>query len=42
MEGVDLRAVLAQSIELKRLLKAKLTALNLEAEPYFPVSRLHS
>lgn len=42
MEGVDLRAVLAQSVELKRLLKAKLTALNLEAEPYLPVAQLRS
>jgi hypothetical protein len=40
MEGYDLRTVLAQSIDLRRLLKAKIRALNLEAEPYFPVSRL--
>jgi hypothetical protein len=37
MEGLDLRMVLAQH---RRLLKAKLAALNFEAEPYLPVSRL--
>jgi hypothetical protein len=42
MEGVDLRTVLAQVCELRDLLKAKLSALNLEAEPFFPVSRLTS
>jgi hypothetical protein len=40
MEGVDLRTVLAQVFDLRRLLKAKVTALNLETEPYFPISRL--
>jgi hypothetical protein len=40
MEGYDLRTVLSQPIDLRRLLKAKIRALNLEAEPYFPVSRL--
>jgi hypothetical protein len=40
MEGYDLRTVLAQALDLRRLLKAKLSALNLEAEPYFPVTRL--
>ena len=40
MEGYDLRTVLAQPLDLRRLLKAKLSALNLEAEPYFPVTRL--
>lgn len=40
MEGFDLRTVLAQPVDLKKLLKAKVRALNLEAEPYLPVSRL--
>jgi hypothetical protein len=40
MEGCDLRLVLAQSIDLRRLLKAKLSALNFEAEPYLPASKL--
>jgi hypothetical protein len=40
MEGYDLRTVLAQTIDLRRLLKAKVRALNLDAEPYFPVSKL--
>ena len=40
MEGLDLRAVLAQQVDLRRLLKAKIAALNFEAEPYLPVSRL--
>jgi hypothetical protein len=40
MEGYDLRTVLAQAIDLRRLLKAKVRALNLDAEPYFPVSKL--
>jgi hypothetical protein len=40
MEGLDLRMVLAQQVDLRRLLKAKLAALNFEAEPYLPVSRL--
>jgi hypothetical protein len=39
MEGYDLRCVLDLRIELRHLLKAKLSALNLETEPYFPVSR---
>ena len=34
MEGLDLRMALAQSIDLRRLLKGKLSALNLESEPY--------
>lgn len=34
MEGFDLRCVLEQRIDLRRLLKGKLAALNLEAEPY--------
>ena len=40
MEGLDIRTVLAQTCDLRRLLKAKIAALNLEAEPYFPASRL--
>ena len=40
MEGLDLRTVLAQQVGLRRLLKLKLTALNLQAEPYLPVSRI--
>ena len=40
MEGYDLRSVLSNQVDLRRLLKAKLTALNLEAEPFFSVSRL--
>lgn len=40
MEGFDLRTVLAQVFDLRRLLKAKVAALNLEAEPYFAISRL--
>ncbi|MBK3662591.1 hypothetical protein JJE66_15235 [Bradyrhizobium diazoefficiens] len=39
MEGYDLRTVLAQPVDLRRLLKAKLGALNLEAEPYFSVAK---
>jgi hypothetical protein len=40
MEGYDLRTLLANTIDLRRLLKAKVRALNLDAEPYFPVSKL--
>lgn len=40
MEGVDLRAVLDRQIELRQLLEAKISALNLDAEPYFPVARI--
>lgn len=40
MEGLDLRTVLAQTVDLRKLLKAKLSALNLEAEPYLPASKL--
>ncbi len=40
MEGFDLRMVLAQSIDLRRLLKGKLSALNLESEPYFPAREI--
>lgn len=40
MEGFDLRTVLAQGCGLRDLLKAKIRALNLEAEPYLPVSRV--
>jgi hypothetical protein len=40
MEGFDLRTVLAQSFDLKVLLRAKIKALNLDAEPYFPISKI--
>jgi hypothetical protein len=40
MEGMDLRTVLSVPFDLRRLLKAKISALNLEAEPYFPVRKL--
>ncbi|WP_114859758.1 hypothetical protein [Azospirillum brasilense] len=40
MEGFDLRAVLDQRIDLRRLLKAKISALNLEAEPYLPMMEI--
>ncbi|MER8911793.1 hypothetical protein NKI82_29990 [Mesorhizobium sp. M0482] len=40
MEGFDLRAVLDQRVDLRRLLKAKISALNLEAEPYFSVAKI--
>lgn len=40
MEGFDLRAVLDRRVDLRRLLKAKISALNLEAEPYLPVTRI--
>jgi hypothetical protein len=40
MEGYDLRSVLDRRADLRRLMKAKVRALNLDAEPYFPVSRL--
>jgi len=40
MEGYDLRCVLDRQVELRVLLKAKLSALNLETEPYFSVSRV--
>ena len=39
MEGFDLRTVLEQVVDLRGLLKAKVRALNLETEPFFPVSR---
>lgn len=40
MEGLDLRSVLAQHIDLRKLLKAKLSRLNLHDEPYISVSRI--
>jgi hypothetical protein len=40
MEGYDLRAVLSQPLDLRLLLKAKLSALNLQSEPYFSVTQL--
>jgi hypothetical protein len=42
MEGFDLRTVLAHPFDLKHLLRAKLRALNLDAEPYFSISQLLS
>lgn len=42
MEGFDLRTVLACPFDLKQLLRAKVKALNLDAEPYFSISRLTS
>ena len=40
MEGLDLRMALAQMLDLRHLLKAKLSALNLESEPYLPASKV--
>jgi hypothetical protein len=40
MEGYDLRCALARHVDLRVLMKAKLRALNLDAEPYFSVQRL--
>jgi hypothetical protein len=40
MEGFDLRAVLSQRVGLRDLLKAKIRALNLEAEPYLSVTAM--
>lgn len=40
MEGYDLRAVLEQRIDMRRLLKGKIAALNLEAEPYRSVNSM--
>jgi hypothetical protein len=40
MEGYDLRCVLDLRADLRELLKGKLSALNLDSEPYFPVARL--
>jgi hypothetical protein len=40
MEGFDLRTVLDRPFDLRQLLRSKARALNLEAEPYFPISRL--
>jgi hypothetical protein len=40
MEGYDLRTVLSQPMDLRHLLKAKLSALNLQSEPYFSVTEL--
>ena len=39
MEGFDLRTLLEQVIDLRGLLKAKVRVLNLEAEPFFAISR---
>jgi hypothetical protein len=40
MDGMDLHAVLSEQIDLKVLLKGKLSALNLRAEPYISVRAL--
>jgi hypothetical protein len=40
MDGYDLRCVLDVQVDLRRLLKAKLSALNLETQPHFSVSQL--
>lgn len=40
MEGYDLRCVLDLRVDLRELLKAKLSALNLDSEPYFSLARL--
>jgi hypothetical protein len=40
MEGFDLRTVLAQPFDLRTLLRAKVRALNLDAEPYLSISRI--
>jgi hypothetical protein len=40
MEGYDLRCVLSQQVGLRPLLQAKLSALNLEAEPFYSAARL--
>ena len=40
MEGFDLRCVLDLKVDLRKLLKAKLSALNIEAEPHFSVGKL--
>lgn len=42
MEGFDLRTVLATPLDLRHLLRAKIRALNLEAEPFFSVSQYES
>lgn len=40
MEGFDLRTVLARPFDLRTLLKAKVRALNLDAEPYLSIMKL--
>lgn len=42
MEGFDLRTVLSGQIELRRLLKEKLTALNIRSEPFLSVVQVLS
>ena len=37
MEGYDLRTVLGRPVDLRRLLQAKISALNFESEPFFSV-----
>ncbi len=39
-DGYDVRAVLCRHIELRRLLKEKLSALNLEAEPFLSAAKM--
>jgi hypothetical protein len=39
MEGYDLRTVLSQPLDLRHLLQAKVSALNLDSEPYFSVTQ---
>lgn len=40
MEGYDLRSVLARQADLRKLMKAKIRALNLDSEPFYSVARL--
>lgn len=40
MEGFDFRSVLDRRVGLRELLKAKIAALNIEAEPYLSVSKM--
>ena len=42
MEGFDLRTVLAAPFDLKRLLRSKVRALNLDAEPFFSIKQLRA
>lgn len=42
MEGFDFRTVLATPFDLRELLRSKVRALNLEAEPYFSIRQLRS
>lgn len=40
MEGFDFRSILDRRVDLRAVLKAKIAALNFEAEPYLPVTRI--